>query len=440
LTVAATDAAEFARRRRHLLELVGHGGIAILPSAPERTRSRDVNFAYRPDSDLHYLSGFEEPDAVVVLMPDGAHGEFIAFCRDRDRERELWDGPRCGPERFVARFGADDAFPIADIDEILPGLIERSERVYYSMGVSPDFDQRLLAWIGDLNANRQRGHAPSEIVALDHLLHEMRLFKSRRELSAMRRSAQVAVAAHKRAMRACRPGMFEYELEAEYLYEFRRHGARPSYLPIVAGGRNACVLHYVANDQPLREGDLVLVDAGCELDMYASDITRTFPVSGEFTAAQKEIYEIVLEANVAATRAVVAGNHWDDPHTAAVKVITRGLRDLGILSGRLPQLIKEHAYRPYFMHRTGHWLGMDVHDVGDYKIDEEWRLLEPGMVLTIEPGIYVDWHARRVARRWRGIGIRIEDDVAVSRKGPDVLTRKLPSAVVDIEALMARPE
>jgi len=436
--MTAAVAADFARRRRHLLELIGDGGIAILPAAPERTRSRDVHFEYRPDSDLYYLTGFAEPDAVAVLMPGSVHGEFVAFCRERDLERELWDGPRCGPEGFVSRFEADDAYPIDDIDEILPGFIERSERVYYSMGVSPEFDHKLLAWIGDLNANRQRGHAPSEIVALDHLLHEMRLVKSRREIAAMRRSAQVAVAAHLRAMRACKPGMYEYELEAEYLHEFRRHAARPSYLPIVAGGSNACVLHYVANDQPLRDGDLVLVDAGCELDMYASDITRTFPVSGEFSPPQMELYQIVLDANVAATRAVVVGNHWNDPHEAAIKTITRGLRELGILSGRLPQLLRDAAYKPYFMHRTGHWLGMDVHDVGDYRIDDEWRLLEPAMVMTIEPGIYIGTGAGRPARHWRGIGIRIEDDVAVTRKGPDVLTRRLPSSAEEIEALMQR--
>jgi Xaa-Pro aminopeptidase len=431
------DTAEFARRRRHLLELIGDGGIAILPASSERTRSRDVKFDYRPDSDLYYLTGFAEPESVAVLMPGSSHGEFIAFCRERDPERERWDGMRAGPEGFVAEYTADDAFPIDDIDEILPGLIERSERVYYSMGVAADFDQKLLSWISDLNANRQRGHAPSEIVALDHLLHEMRLQKSRREVAAMRRSAQLAVAAHVRAMRACTPGMYEYELEAEYIHEFRRHDARPSYQPIVAGGANACILHYVTNDQPLRDGDLVLVDAGCELEMYASDITRTFPVNGRFSAAQRELYEIVLEANQVATRAAIAGNHWDDPHAAAVKVITRGLRELGIISGRLPQLLRDAAYRPYFMHRTGHWLGMDVHDVGDYKVDDEWRLLEPGMVMTIEPGIYVDQQARRVAKRWRGIGIRIEDDVAVTRKGPDVLTRKLPASVEDIESLMA---
>lgn len=435
--MSGAAAAEFARRRRHLLELVGEAGIAILPGAPERPRSRDVLYDYRPDSDLYYLTGFAEPQTVVVLMPDGAHGEFIAFCRERDKEREMWDGVRSGPEGFVEHFAADDAFPIDDIDEILPGLIERSERVYYSMGVAADFDQKLLSWISDLNTNRQRGHAPSEIVALDHLLHEMRLKKSRREISAMRRSAQVAVSAHKRAMRACRPGMVEYELEAEYIHEFRRNGARPSYQPIVAGGANACVLHYVTNDMPLRDGDLVLVDAGCELDMYASDITRTFPVGGEFTAAQSEIYEIVLEANTAATGAAIAGNHWNDPHDAAVRVITKGLRTLGILSGRLPQLLRDGAYRPYFMHRTGHWLGMDVHDVGDYRIDDEWRLLESGMAMTIEPGIYVSPTAGRVARRWRGIGVRIEDDVVVTRADPDVLTRKLPSTIEEIEAVMS---
>ena len=430
-------AAEFARRRRHLLELVGDAGIAILPAAPERTRSRDVHYDYRPDSDLYYLTGFCEPEAVMVLMPGNRHGQFIAFCRERDKTREQWDGARCGPEGIVEQYAADDAYPINDIDEILPGLIERSERVYYSMSVAPEFDQKLLGWISELNANRQRGHAPSEIVALDHLLHEMRLKKSRREISALRRSAQVAVAAHKRAMRTCRPGMREYQLEAEYIHEFRSNGACPSYQPIVAGGENACVLHYVDNDQPLQDGDLVLVDAGCELNMYASDITRTFPVNGRYSEPQAELYEIVLEANQLATQAAIAGNHWNDPHDAAVKAITRGLRELGIISGRLPQLLRDEAYRPWFMHRTGHWLGMDVHDVGDYRIDDEWRLLEPGMAMTIEPGIYISSSAPKQARRWRGIGIRIEDDVVVTRNEPDVLTRRLPSTIAEIETLMS---
>lgn len=428
--------AEYARRRRHLLDLIGPGGIAVLAATPERVRSRDVNFEYRCDSDLYYLTGFSEPDAVVVLTPGGKNGEYICFCRERNAEREMWDGPCFGPEGAIEIFQADDAYPIDDLDDILPGMLERSERVYYSMGVSPEFDQRLLTWINSLNSNRQRGHAPSEIVALDHLLHEMRLFKSRAEITTMRRSAQIAVEAHRRAMRACRPGMYEYELEAEYVYEFRRGGARASYPPIVAGGSNACVLHYIANNQLLQDGDLVLVDAGCEYEMYASDITRTFPVNGEFSEPQRALYEVVLAANEEATKAVVAGNHWNDPHDIAVREITRGLRDLGILKGRLPTLVREAAYRPFFMHRTAHWLGSDVHDVGDYKIEDTWRLLEPGMVMTIEPGIYINPNVRGVAKQWRGIGIRIEDDVVVTRKEPDVLTKHLARSVDAIEALM----
>jgi len=427
---------EFARRRRHLMELVGRDGIAVLPASPEKTRSRDTLYSYRPDSDFFYLTGFDEPDAVAVLMPGRPQGEFVMFCRERDPLKELWDGYRAGPEGAVERYGADDAFPIDDIEEILPGLLERSERVYYSMGVSAEFDQRLLGWMQVLHARRQRGHAPNELIDLGHILHEMRLFKSRRELGAMRRAARIAVAAHKRAMSLCRPGLYEYHLEAEFLHEFARHGARCSYEPIVASGTNACVLHYRTNRDVLTDGDLVLIDAGCEYELYASDITRTFPVNGRFSEPQLEIYEIVHEANRAAIAQVQPGNHWNDPHDAAVKVITRGLRALGILSGRLPSLLKEEAYRPYFMHKTGHWLGMDVHDVGDYKVADTWRMLEAGMVTTIEPGIYVAPDAKGAAKRWRGIGIRLEDDVHVGRDGPEVLTADLPLAAADIERLM----
>ncbi len=419
------------------MEMIGVGGIAVLPAAPERVRSRDTHYPYRQDSDFHYLTGFPEPEAVAVLVPGRPQGEFLLFCRERDPTRELWDGPRAGPAGAVSQYGADDAFPIADIDEILPGLLEQSQRVYYSIGNAPEFDQRLLGWLHALNARRQSGHAPSEIVALDHLLHEMRLFKSRAEASVMRQAAKIAVDAHARAMRACRPGMMEYELEAEYVHEFRRHGAECSYPPIVATGANACVLHYRANDAELADGDHVLVDAGCEYRMYASDVTRTFPVNGRFSAAQRELYDVVLEANLAATAAAKPGNHWSDPHSAAVATITRGLRALGILEGRLPTLLKSHAYRPYFMHKTGHWLGLDVHDVGDYKVGEEPRLLEPGMVLTIEPGIYIAPGARKVAKRFRGIGIRIEDDVLITRDGPEVLTAELPKEADAIERLMA---
>lgn len=428
---------EFARRRRHLMDLIGEGGIAVLPAATEKVRSRDTLFDYRPDSDFFYLTGFIEPEAVIVLVPGRSEGEFLLFCRERNPERELWDGKRLGPEGAVEALGCDDAFPIGDIEEILPGLLEQSERVYYSMGIAPEFDQRLLGWINNLNARRQSGHAPSEIVALDHVLHEMRLFKSRAETALMNRAARIAVQAHRRAMQSCRPGMREFELEAEFLHEFRRHGAECSYLPIVAAGANACILHYRANGAVLEEGELVLIDAGCEYEMYASDITRTFPVDGRFTEPQRELYEIVLEANRAATARATPGNHWNDPHDTAVKVVTRGLRSLGLLSGRLPSLIKDGAYKKYFMHRTGHWLGIDVHDVGDYKIEDQWRLLEPGMSMTIEPGIYVAPNAPGRARRWRGTGIRIEDDISVTRNGPRVLTTGIPTAPDEIEAFMA---
>ncbi|HVY67230.1 MAG TPA: aminopeptidase P N-terminal domain-containing protein [Gammaproteobacteria bacterium] len=428
---------EFARRRKYLMELIGANGIAVLAAAPERVRSRDTLHIYRADSDFYYLTGFAEPEAVAVLVPGREQGQFLMFCRERNPERELWDGPRAGPEGVVADYGADDAFPITDLDDILPGLLERSERVYCSLGAH-EFDQRLLSFLQTLNSKRQSsGHAPSELVALDHLLHEMRLFKSRAEVAVMRQSAKIAVAAHRRAMLAVRPGMKEFELEAEFLHEFRRHGAECSYPPIVAGGSNACVLHYRSNDAELKDGDLVLIDAGCEHGMYASDITRTFPVNGRFTEPQRELYELVLEANQVATTKAVPGNHWNDPHDAAVGVITRGLKELGLLEGRVPQLVKSLAYKRFFMHRTGHWLGLDVHDVGDYKLDEQWRMLEPGMVMTIEPGIYVAPGEKSVDKRWRGIGIRIEDDVHVSREGPDVLTGGLPATVEQIERHMA---
>jgi Xaa-Pro aminopeptidase len=428
---------EFSRRRRHLMELIGQGGIAVLPAATEKVRSRDTLFDYRPESDLYYLTGFVEPDAVAVLVPGRPQGEFLLFCRERDPERELWDGKRLGPEGAMRELGCNDAFPIADLDEILPGLLEQSERVYYSMGISPEFDHRLLGWINTLNSRRQNRHAPSEIVALGHLLHEMRLIKSRAETAVMHQSARIAVAAHRRAMRICRPGLREFELEAEFLHEFARHGAGCSYLPIVAAGINACILHYRAADAVLTDGELVLIDAGCEFEMYASDITRTFPVNGSFSEPQRELYEVVLEANSEATTKAEAGNHWNDMHDTAVRVVTRGLRKLGLLTGRLPALVRDGAYKEFFMHRTGHWLGMDVHDVGDYRVDDQWRLLEPGMTMTVEPGIYVAAGATGRAKRWRGIGIRIEDDIAVTREGPRVLTAGIPTTVAEIETFMA---
>ncbi|MFO7276308.1 MAG: Xaa-Pro aminopeptidase [Pseudomonadota bacterium] len=429
---------EFARRRRQLMRLMGRDAIAIVPAAPIRHRNGDVEYPYRQDSDFFYLTGFPEPEAVAVLVPGREQAEYVLFVRERDPARETWDGKRAGPEGATRDYGADDAFPITDIDEILPGLMENRTAVYYAMGVHPEFDQRVVGWVNQLRAQAKHGrHPPHEFVALDHILHDMRLYKSRAELALMREAARIAAQAHIRAMRFCRPGVHEYEVMAELVHEFRRHNADPAYHPIVGGGANACILHYRENDQVLRDGDLLLIDAGCEYQCYASDITRTFPVNGRFTPEQRAVYEIVLEANLAAIAKVKPGNHWNEPHDAAVRVITQGLVKLGLLKGRVSALEREGAYRRFFMHRTGHWLGMDVHDVGDYKVGDEWRVLEPGMVLTIEPGIYIPAHLRGVPRRFRNIGIRIEDDVVVTRDGAEVLTSDVPKDPDEIEALMA---
>jgi Xaa-Pro aminopeptidase len=429
---------EFARRRKQLLRMVGHDGIAILPAAPVRMRSRDVEYRFRQDSDFYYLTGFAEPESVVVLAPGRDNGEYLLFCRERDPDKELWDGKRSGPAGAIRDFAADDAFPIDDIDDILPGIMESCSRVYYTMGLYAEFDTRIADWVNSLRSREARGvHTPQEFVALDHLLHDMRLYKSRAEIAAMRRSAKVAVDAHTRAMQAVRPGLYEYEVEAEFANEFRRNDAWMSYSPIVGGGANSCTLHYVENRDQLVDGDLLLIDAGCELDYYASDITRTIPVSGKFSPEQRAVYEIVLEAQLAAIEKTRKDNHWNEPHDAAVKVITRGLKKIGLLDGTLPRLIKDGAYREFFMHRTGHWLGMDVHDVGDYKVGDEWRLLESGMVTTVEPGIYIP-ASRKVPAKWRNIGIRIEDDVAVTSNGPDVLSKGLVKDPDEIESLMQR--
>lgn len=431
------DSREFEKRRKQLIQMVGPGGIVILPSAPVRSRSRDIEYRYRQDSDFYYMTGFAEPQSVAVLVPGRANGEYLMFCREKDPTREQWDGLRAGQAGAVDYYGADDAFPIDDLDDILPGIMESCDRVFYTMGMYADFDARMAEWVNTLRSRLSRGvQSPHEFVALDHLLHDMRLFKSRGEIAAMRKSAKVAVAAHNRAMLVAEPGLYEYEVEAEFSHEFKRNNAAASYSAIVGGGANACVLHYVENNAQLNDGDLLLIDAGCELDYYASDITRTFPINGRFSAEQRAVYEIVLEAQYAAIEKTVIGNHWNDPHDAAVKVITRGLKKLGILEGSLAKLIKDAAYQPYYMHRTGHWIGMDVHDVGDYKVGGHWRMLESGMVTTVEPGIYIG-NSRKIPKAFRNIGIRIEDDVAVTAKGPDVLSKGLVKDPDDIESLMA---
>ncbi len=426
------------RRRRRLMQLMGKGSIAILPAAPVTLRNRDVEHPYRPESDFWYLTGFEEPGAVMVLVPGHPDGEFILFCRERDTKMELWNGPRAGLAGARTDYQADIAWPIGEVDDILPGLLENRDKVYYTMGSHPDFDQRLSEWLKRIRSKSRTGvHPPDEIVSLEHLVHEMRLFKDRGEVALMRRAAEISATAHRRAMATCRPGMKEYQLEAELVHEFIRQGARsPAYPSIVGGGANACILHYTANDAVLGDGDLVLIDAGAEYHGYASDITRTFPVNGRFSDAQRQVYEVVLEAQLAAIAKVRPGNHWNDPHDAAVRSLTRGLVEIGLMKGDVRTLIKKEAYRKFFMHRTGHWLGMDVHDVGDYKIGDAWRLLEPGMVMTVEPGLYIPAGAR-VAKKWRNIGVRIEDDVLVTRDGCDILSKSAPKGVGEIERLMA---
>jgi len=419
------------------MRMMGQGSVAILPAAPIRGRNRDVEYPYRQDSDFFYLSGFPEPEAVLVLIPGRKHGEYVLFCREKDPEMEIWNGRRAGQEGACELYGADDSFPISDIDEILPGMLEGSERVFYTMGAVPEFDQRVIHWVSKIRGKSRSGiRAPGEFVALEHLLHDMRLFKSRAEVSMHKKAMKVSAEAHKRAMSICRPGMMEYEIEAELLHQFRVHGMEPAYPSIVGSGSNACILHYTENRAQMQDGDVLLIDAGAENGCYAADISRTFPVNGEFSPAQRALYEVVLQAQLAAIDKARPGNHWNEPHIAAVQVLTEGLVELGLLKGKVRKLIEDEAYRRFYMHRTGHWLGMDVHDVGDYKIDNDWRELEPGMMLTVEPGLYIAQGSKGVAKKWWNIGIRIEDDVLVTRDGPQVLTIDAPKTVEDIQSSM----
>ncbi|MEE9551811.1 MAG: Xaa-Pro aminopeptidase [Gammaproteobacteria bacterium] len=430
---------EFTRRRKRLMDMMGNESIAVIPTAPVCVRNCDVEYPFRPDSDFYYLTGYREPEAVAVLIPDRHHGEYVLFCRENDPVMETWNGYRAGLEGACEIYGADDAFPIEDLDEILPGLLEDRERIFYTMGADASFDQRVVKWVNEVRSRVRTGvNAPDEFISLTHILHDMRLYKSRHEIIAMRKAAKISAAAHKRAMQVCNPGLMEYQIEAELIYEFTQQGARaPAYPPIVGSGANSCVLHYIDNSAELTDGTMLLIDAGAEYDGYASDISRTFPVNGKFNKAQREIYELVLKAQLAAIEQVKPGNHWNDPHEAAVQVMTEGLVALGILEGRVRQLIKDQEYAKYFMHRTGHWLGMDVHDVGDYKVDGEWRMLEPGMALTIEPGLYFPARTKGLAKKWWNIGVRIEDDVVVTKDGNDVLSKDAVKTVEEIEELMA---
>jgi Xaa-Pro aminopeptidase len=447
----AIPSSVFARRRRALMERMGPNSVALLPAAPSMPRNRDIHYPYRQDSDFYYLTGFPEPEAIAALIP-GAQQEFLLFCRDRDPHMEIWHGRRAGPQGAMERYGADHAHPMADLDKILLPLLENREQVFYAIGYRPDFDQQVMSWINQTRAKARTGVcAPVTFTALEHLLHPMRLRKEPEEIAVMRESARIACAAHCRAMQMCRPGMMEYQIEAEIFHTFLHNGAGWSYPAIVAGGDNSCILHYTENHAELRDGDVLLIDAGAEVDGYASDITRTFPVNGRFSGEQRAIYELVLAAQQAAIDQVRPGCHFNEPHDAAVRTLTEGLVALGLLQGDADDLIKTEQHKAFYMHRTGHWLGMDVHDVGDYKVGESWRVFEPGMVTTIEPGLYIPVGGKvidagwarwgidletEVDARWQRIGVRIEDDVLVTNGEPDVLTAAAPKTVDDIEALM----
>ena len=425
----------FSARRKSLIKQMQHG-IAVIPTAPEVVRNGDAHYPYRFGSHFHYLSGFAEPEAVLVLIA-GEHPQSILFCRDKNPEREIWDGFRYGPDAARGQFGFDAAWSIEQFDDKLVELMGNQPALFYPLGADTAWDERLVGLRSRVQEKVRSGiSAPNEIADVRVLLDEMRLIKDEHELATMRRAAEISAAAQVRAMRNTRPGMMEYAVEAELLHEFRRHGAQaPAYTPIVAGGANACVLHYIANNAQLRDGDLLLIDAACELDGYAADITRTFPVNGRFSPAQKDVYEMVLAAQTAAIAAVRPGNHWNDPHDAALRVVTQGLIDLKLCSGSVDSVLESEAYKRFYMHRTGHWLGMDVHDVGSYKVDDQWRTLQSGMTLTVEPGCYIR-PADDVPRELWDIGIRIEDDVAITADGCEVLTAAVPKTVAEIEEVM----
>ena len=431
----AEDIAVYRMRRERLAAAMG-AGVAVVPTAPERLRNRDIHFPYRFDSYFYYLTGFAEPEAALVIV-GGEKPKTLLFCRERNEEREIWDGFRYGPESARERFGVDEAHPIGLLDATLVELLENQSALYYPMGADAEWDARAMKWLNAVRARVRAGvAAPERVHDVRALIDDMRLVKDAHEIVLMRRAARIAAAAHRRAMQATRPGRFEHEIEAELLYEFRRSGAQfPAYSPIVAGGPNACVLHYVFNNAALRDGELLLIDAGCELDGYASDLTRTFPVNGRFSGPQRDVYALVLAAQRAAIDKVRPGNAWNEPHEAAVKVLAQGLLELKLLGGTLDEVLEKETYKRFYMHRTGHWLGLDVHDAGEYKRSGNWRELRPGMTLTVEPGLYIR-AGDDIPERLRNIGIRIEDDVLVTDQASEVLTAEAPKGIEDIEALM----
>ncbi len=433
------DIAPFQARRARLLATMqaAGGGVAIIPTAPERLRNRDTSYAYRFDSYFYYLTAFREPEAVLVLVA-GDTPRSILFCRTKDTEREIWDGYRFGPDAARDAFGFDEARPIAELDEQLGLLLANQPAIFHSVGYEPEWDRRVAEALNRVRAQARTGcHAPSQIRDVRSLIDEMRLVKDAFEIATMRRAAEISAGAHRRAMRTARPGVFEDEGGAELIHEFRRHGSPgPAYTSIVASGPGACVLHYIENDRQMQDGELLLIDAGCELDGYASDITRTFPVNGRFSGPQKAVYELVLAAQAAAIAEIRPSASWNAGHDAATRVLTQGFIDLGLIKGSLDAAIESGSYRQFYMHRTGHWLGLDVHDAGEYKLAGEWRPLAAGNVLTVEPGAYIR-PADGVPEAFWNIGIRIEDDALVTDTGCDIITIATPKSVADIEAVMA---
>ena len=432
---------EFQQRRFELLAQMGDG-IAIVPTAPEVIRNRDSHYPYRFDSHFYYLTGFKEPESVLVLIASGdstSENKTILFCRDKDREREIWDGFRYGPEAAKTEFGFDEAYSISQLDEMLPKLMANQAKLFYSLGVSHDWDVKVTSWLNKVKDLARTGvSAPESIVDVRQLVDTQRLIKTPFEQGLMRQSANIAAGAHNRAMRFAKPHMKEYEVEAEFLHEFYKNGSQsPAYTSIVAGGANACTLHYNANNCVLNDGDLLLIDAGCELDGYASDITRTFPVNGKFSAAQRDLYELVLSAQLAAIEAAKPNNHWNAPHETALDVLVQGFIDFKLCKGSVEEVLENGSYRQFYMHRTGHWLGLDVHDAGEYKDKAgNWALLEAGNTLTVEPGCYVR-PADNAPENFWNIGIRIEDDVLITKTGNEVLSKNAVKSVADIEAMMA---
>ena len=428
---------EYAARRQRLIRAMGPTGVAIIPSAREVIRNRDAHYRFRQDSDFLYLSGFNEPDSLLVLVPNRKEGEFLMFVRPRDAAREIWDGRRAGPEGAVSRYGADQAFVIDEFDKQLQDLLAGRERVFYTFGEHPEWDPKIAACVREIREVSRRGAAaPTDFVALETTLHEQRLIKTEAELELIRHACAVTAGAHVRAMRATRPGGWEWAVAAEIHHEFERHGMECGYGSIVGGGDNACILHYKENESPLNDGDLLLIDAGGEYRGYTADITRTFPINGTYSGAQKAVYEVVLAAQRAAIAELTAGNASSRPHEVATRALTEGMVALGLLSGDVDSLIADGKQRQFYMHGTGHWLGLDVHDVGRYKIDGVARPFQPGMVMTVEPGLYIAPGTPGIDPRFHGIGIRIEDDVLVTASGPEVLTHGVPKTVAEVEAVM----